>query len=91
MSDQVINKYDFECPCGYTASNNTQKSLDLMERLHSKRCDKYEKQSLTYTTELEIVNIKKKRTRKTKLLFDNEEEYIRRTNAKELSNSYSRI
>ena len=90
MGDQVINKYDFQCPCGYTARNNTQRSLDLMERLHSKRCDEYEKQNMTYTTELEITNEKKKKTRKTTLRFDNEEEYIRRTNAKELSNSYNR-
>ena len=49
-----------------------------MERLHSKKCDEYEKESKTYQNEYVLINNSTTRTRN--LVFDNREEYDRMGN-----------
>ena len=70
--------FEFQCRCGYVARNGTEKGAKLMERLHSKKCDEYEKESKTYQNEYVLINNSTTRTRN--LVFDNREEYDRMGN-----------
>jgi len=70
--------FEFQCGCGYIARNKTEKGTKLMEKLHSKKCDKYEGTNTTFQNEYTLITNSTTRTRN--LVFDSREEFDRMGN-----------
>ena len=44
----MMYEFDFECVCGYLCRKSTKKAVDLMKRLHTTKCEQFNKEKQTH-------------------------------------------